>query len=188
MIFKKYFESQELLKRNFFYIILPDERFKAYLKGLQDELIKTNSNLGEPVKENDFHVTIRGVDLSMDQTADEFVQWLKLTPIPRLQAFTEKFSILNNEAVALELQSDDIRNWYGTVNNWLAGNGYNKDKWNRFRPHISLFYKTGLTTPPPFYAKYNGKKIDFSGHRVTDQDLKVLAERWTKEGVENKKS
>lgn len=181
MSFKKfYYESygkhiiNEGVELNFCYMVYPEQPYIDYIGEIQHDLFSGKDIVKEAVKPEDLHCTMLFVKLNYGQDPDKFIDWLSNTPLPVLNAFTNKFSIFDKKTLVVELDSPELRNWYEKVHSWAINEGYSDSDYKIYRPHISLGYGYINDDPPNFDIRTHRLKLKLPKHIVTNQNYDKL--------------
>jgi 2'-5' RNA ligase len=172
MKFKDYFLCEEK-QPNFCYMVYTESPYKEFVESIQKSL---NLQAEELVTPDQFHCTIRYCKLNPGQNSFQFLEWLTEQELPDITAFTSKFSMFNDGALVMELESPEMHEWFNKVNAHMLHLGYMPSDFPTFKPHISLAY--GTTTPlPAFDVKQHRIKVKLAKHIVTNQLKEVIFER-----------
>jgi 2'-5' RNA ligase len=173
MKFKDYFLCENEKSPTFCYMIYAESPYTGFLENIQK-----NSNIvaNEFVKPEQFHCTVRFCKLNSGQNSFKFLEWLTEQELPEITAFTSKFSMFNDGAIVLELESPELHEWFEKVNARMNHFGYMPSDFPTFKPHISIAYDS--TSPlPNFDVRNHHIKIKLTKHIVTNQLKEVVFDR-----------
>jgi 2'-5' RNA ligase len=173
--FKDFFQLNEAKGPNFCYMVFVESPYDQQLYDVQQSL---NIDAEEPVSPDNFHCTVRYCKMLDGQTPDAFINWLSRQQFPELVGFTEKFTQFDEGSLVMELDSPSLHEWFNKIEHWLTTEGgYPPSEYPRYRPHVSLSYKT-RSPIPRFDIRKNRLRLPFTVHRVTDHNKQVIYERY----------
>lgn len=173
--FKQFLLTEEDVTKpdnTFCYMIYLNDESKKKLRELQLSL-KLNGILKS---EDDFHCTIRYVKPTNEKTHDLLVEWLEQHTLPTLKAHTQKFSLFGPESdiLVLELDSQELHDWFGKVDNFLVAHDFPKSDFPKYKPHITLAEK--IKEPVKFDPYIHRIEVLLNNHIVTNKDKTVVFE------------
>lgn len=125
---------------------------------------------GSPTQPEEFHCTINYCKMKPGQSHQPFVDWMNTMELPKLIAYTEKFSIFGPEQDVLvaELESQDLHEWQAKIAGWLDANGYPPSDYPKYKPHITL--SEGVKDCPKFDKFKHRIRVEFTIHKITNKD------------------
>jgi 2'-5' RNA ligase len=122
---------------------------------------------GELTESGKFHITVRYVK---DDNYTPLVNHLKGLELPVLKGKCKGFELFGKEkdALVIEMEGDELHNWFNKINDWLVENGFPKSDFPDYKPHITLTYDKGIEKPE--WKKEYEKEVTFKLHVVTGSD------------------